>query len=73
MQPTNDVQNPNTNWVQGLSWKDMRLLRKAVRKVHLHYLPESLYSDRQADMLIEALGPETAEKLIKRAVDEGFA
>jgi hypothetical protein len=67
------AENPRTNWVQGISRQDMDRLRKAVRKIHLHYLPESLFSDKQADMLIEALGPHTAEKLIKRAVDEGFA
>lgn len=66
---TGDYQPQAKSWLPNLKYNDLVRLRRAVRKVHLHYLPESQYSDRQADMLIEALGPETAERLIRHAVD----
>lgn len=62
-------QATNTSWVSGLSFQDHQRLRKAVRRVHMKHLPAALYTDKQADMLIEALGPQTGERLIKALVD----
>lgn len=69
---TGDYQPQAKNWLSSLKYNDLARLRRAVRKVHMAYLPGSLYSDRQADMLIEALGPEVGERLIKHAVDAGL-
>jgi predicted metal-dependent RNase len=41
-----------------------------VRRIHLKYHPVELQNDREADQIIESLLPETAERLIKRLVDE---
>jgi len=53
-----------------LSAEDLRRLREVVRRVHMKYHPEALQNDREADMIIETLLPETAERLLKRAVDQ---
>jgi hypothetical protein len=62
----------DTGWVGNLSYGDLQRLRRAVRQVHLHYLPASCYTHREADKIIEALGPLVAERLIRRAVEEGL-
>ena len=59
----------HTNWVASLSFNDLQRLRRVVRRVHLRYMPESMYSDREADRIIETLGPVVAERLLKREVD----
>lgn len=67
-----DYQPQARSWLSSLRYNDLVRLRRAVQKVHLAYLPESLYSNRQADMLIEALGSEVGERLIKHAVEAGL-
>ena len=52
-----------------LSAEDLRRLREVVRRVHMKYHPSELQTEREADMIIETLLPETAEKLLKRAID----
>tara|TARA_R110002020_G_scaffold83284_1_gene206383 strand:- start:1813 stop:2064 length:252 start_codon:yes stop_codon:yes gene_type:complete len=47
-----------------LSYTDRQRLRKIVKKVHLKHLPKSHLTDKEADKMIEALGPATREKLI---------
>ena len=59
-----------TDWARDLSWTDRQRLRAVVRRVHMARLPAALYSDKQADMLIEAMGPAIAEKFLKQAVDK---
>lgn len=61
-----------TSWVGNLRFQDLQLLRAVVKKVHLRHLPGFLYSDREADKLIEALGPQVAEKMLKKAIDRGI-
>jgi hypothetical protein len=53
-----------------LSSQDLQRLREIVRKVHMRYHPTELQTEREADMIIETLLPETAEKLLKRSVDQ---
>lgn len=67
-----DYQPQAKSWLSSIKFNDLVRLRRAVRKVHLAYLSDSLYSDRQGDMLIEALGPEVGERLIRHAVDAGL-
>jgi hypothetical protein len=59
----------HANWLGSLSFHDLQRLRRVVRKVHLHYMPAAMYTDRAADEIIEVLGPKVAEKLLKAAVD----
>ena len=47
-----------------LSFQDRQRLRKIVKKVHLKFLPEALLTDKEADKMIEALGPSVREKLL---------
>ncbi len=59
----------HADWMRSLSFQDLERLRRVVRRVHLHYMPASMYSTREADRIIETLGPVTGERLLKRAVD----
>ena len=59
----------HADWMRGLSFQDLQRLRRAVRRVHLHYMPAATYTDRAADEIIEVLGPSVAERLLKKAVD----
>ncbi len=46
------------------SKNDLGVLRKVVKRVHNLYLPDMKMEDQQADMMIEALAPETIEKYL---------
>lgn len=60
------------SWISGLSHEDLARLRASVRQIHFRYLPTG-YDEREADKIIEALGPEVAERLIEKAVKEKLA
>jgi hypothetical protein len=47
-----------------LSFQDRQRLRKIVKKVHLKFLPEEFLTDKEADKMIESLGPSVREKLL---------
>ena len=53
-----------------LSFQERQRLRKIVKKVHLKFLPESSVTDKEADKLIESLGPKIREKLLKEHLDK---
>jgi hypothetical protein len=44
-------------------------LRKIVKKVHFAHYPKDLITDKEADLFIESLLPETIYKLIKAGID----
>jgi hypothetical protein len=48
-------------------------LRKIVAKIHFQYYPEQLQTDREADRIIESLGPQVAESMVRKAVDAGLS
>lgn len=50
---------------------ELSLLRQVVRRV-IWREGQELIDDVQVDMYIESVGPETAEKMLKRAVDAGW-
>ena len=54
-----------------LNHADIALLRSLLRKVHLSYFSFPL-ENREADKMIDAIGLETAEKLLERATKEGL-
>jgi len=55
-----------------ISVKDRDRLRQVVKKVHLRHVPGDMITDREADRVIEAMGPITREKLIAKAVEHGM-
>jgi NH3-dependent NAD+ synthetase len=57
------------SFLQTLSLQDLRRLRKIVMNVHMKLYPSEHWHEKEADKLIEALGPEVAENLIKKGVD----
>lgn len=59
------------SWLSELSWQDLQRLRAVVKKVYMKYYPAESATDAEADRIINAVGPETCEKLIKKAVDRG--
>jgi len=52
-----------------LKWDDHKRLRLIVRKVHMKNYPDALMTDTEADRIIESIGPEVLEKMIKAQVD----
>ena len=52
-----------------LSFNDLQRLRRLVKQVHLRFHPKDKLTDREADRLIETLGPEIMEQDIKRAME----
>ena len=53
-----------------LSFHDLQRLRAIVRRVHMKHYPVEHCTERECDRIIESLLPATAERLIKRVVDE---
>tara|TARA_B100000131_G_scaffold37417_2_gene34016 strand:+ start:449 stop:682 length:234 start_codon:yes stop_codon:yes gene_type:complete len=53
-----------------ISLKDRRRLRQIVKKVHMKHFPAHFITDKEADKLIESIGPATQEKLIKQYIDK---
>jgi len=49
-----------------LSQVDRERLRAVVKRVHLRHNPKEFINDYEADKFIETLGPEVAEKMIRR-------
>jgi|TARA_R100001594_G_scaffold129794_2_gene168566 hypothetical protein len=57
------------SFIDTLSARDHRRLREIIFGVHMKNYPKEHFNVREADKLIESLGPEVAEQLIKRGVD----
>jgi len=61
------------SFITTISQQDLALLRGIVRKVYLaHVEAKGLATDEQCDKLIENIGPEIVEKMIKFGVDKGL-
>jgi|TARA_B100001063_G_scaffold92393_2_gene86082 hypothetical protein len=52
-----------------ISFQDRMKLRKIVKKVHFSHYPKEFITDKEADMFIESLLPDTIYKLIKAGTD----
>ena len=57
------------SFIDPLTGRDPRRLREISFGVHMKNYPKEHFNVREADKLIESLGPEVAEELIKRGVD----
>lgn len=66
------------SFVSTLSQQDLNLLRGIVRKVHLRAVVQKFgpnhqgVSDKECDKLIESIGPEVAERMIRFGHDKGL-
>jgi len=56
---------PSSSFLSLLSEKEIRVLRKAVRVIHMKHYPEHMLTKREADKIIEAVGPESAAALLE--------
>ena len=66
------------SFLSTLSSQDLDLLRGIVRKVHLAEVTKKFgpnhvgVSNHECDKLIESIGPEVAERMIRFGVDKGL-
>tara|TARA_R100000664_G_C2745713_1_gene133495 strand:+ start:1109 stop:1309 length:201 start_codon:yes stop_codon:yes gene_type:complete len=59
------------HFISTLSFEELRMLREAVRRVHMAEYREDHITTDEMDRIIEQIGPETREKMIKFMVDKG--
>ena len=59
------------HFVSSLSIDELKMLRDAVRRVHMAEYREDQITTAEMDRIIESIGPETREKMIKFMVDKG--
>ena len=52
-----------------LKKEDRDILRQVVKKVHLQHHPEEFCTNTEADKVINTIGPEVVERMIKFGVD----
>jgi hypothetical protein len=60
------------SFISTITTQDLTLLRGIVRKVHLRHVPKQHATDKECDKLIESLGPEIVERMIRFGVDKGL-
>lgn len=66
------------SFISTLKQEELGLLRGIVRKVHLRYVVAKFgpnhpaVTDRECDRLIENIGPEIAERMVRFGVDKGL-
>jgi hypothetical protein len=60
------------SFISTITSQDLTLLRGIVRKVHLCHVPKHHATDKECDKLIESLGPEIVERMIRFGVDKGL-
>jgi len=48
---------------------ELRALREVAKRVFLQYNPPEFFTDREADKIIEAMGPEVMEKRLRSLID----
>ena len=60
------------SFIATLKNTELTMLRGIVRKVHLQHVPDQFATDKECDKLIESLGPEIVERMIRFGVDKGL-
>jgi len=66
-----DTKKPNSkNAHFDITFQDRQRLRRIVKTIHFKNYPKHLITDKEADKLIEALGPKVAEDLIKKYIEQ---
>lgn len=56
-----------------LSQPERDTLRKVVKMVHMKHFPKDFVNDYEADKIIENIGPEVAERMIRVGSNHGIA
>lgn len=57
------------SFLSELRHEDLVRLRNVVFKVHMRFHPRDLCTNSEADRIIEALGPEVGQRMLKRVID----
>ena len=65
-----EVVNLENRRIFNISLQERRRLRQIVKKVHMKYFPIEAVTDKEADKVIESLGPQIREKLLKEHIDK---
>lgn len=64
------------SFISTMGRQDLTMLRQIVRKVHLGSVVakygNAFVTDQECDKLIESIGPEVAERMIKFGMDKGL-
>lgn len=60
------------SFINTLSQPERDTLRRVVKVVHMRHHPKDFVNDYEADKIIEAIGPEIAERMIRFGVDKGL-
>lgn len=62
----------SASFIATLKTNELAMLRSIVKRVHLAHVPDSFATDKECDKLIESLGPEIVERMIRFGVDKGL-
>jgi hypothetical protein len=64
------------SFVKSLKQEELTMLRKLVKKIHFQYFDEkhgrSFVTNKMLDQMIDNIGPEIVERMIKFGVDKGL-
>lgn len=60
------------SFLNTLSQPERDTLRRVVKVVHMKHHPKDFVNDYEADKIIEAIGPEIAERMIRFGIDKGL-
>ena len=60
------------SFLNTLSQRERDTLRRVVKVVHMKHHPKDFVNDYEADKLIDSLGPEIAERMIRFGIDKGL-
>lgn len=60
---------PKDSFIRDLRFEDLQILRAVVRRAHKARFPNEKISDVAADTMIQGMGPQVAERMLKRAID----
>jgi hypothetical protein len=60
------------SFMNSLSQNERDTLRTVVRTVHMKHYPKDFINQYETDKLIDSLGPEVAESMIRLGIDRGL-
>lgn len=60
------------SFLNTLSQPERDTLRRVVKVVHMKHFPKDFVNNYEADKIIEGIGPEVAEKMIRAGMKHGI-
>ena len=60
-------------WIGRLDWPSLQRLRDVTKRILMKHYDPAFVTDREADKIIDAMGPYTMTKWEKAAIDRGLA